>query len=327
MGLALVFGNNHTTRSPIRMRVALYHNPTAGQQAYTSGDLLRLLRDAGHEPRTFDENQHKLGEAIAGRPDVVIAAGGDGTVAEAVIALRDRDVDIPLYVLPMGTSNNIAFSLGVRDTVPVLIQALASARQSTLDVGLASTKGAYASFVEAVGAGFFGVTMNEAGSMRERFRAAVRKVRGDEQGEEEVRAAARGMARRIRDFAPRIYTVTADGRDLSGEYLAVEVMNIQAIGPRMRLAPDANHRDGLLDLVLIRPEERASLADTIEAGEMVMGGERLRVREVELSYPPTEGHADDDPWPSKGSAKGRSPVSVRASMRGSINVLLARVGP
>ena len=45
----------------------------------------------------------------------------------------------------------------------------------------------------------------------------------------------------------------------SGDYILVSVLNLGSLGPALRLAPHAQFDDGELDLVLIRPEHRASL--------------------------------------------------------------------
>ena len=57
----------------------------------------------------------------------------------------------------------------------------------------------------------------------------------------------------------------ADGRDLSGEYLSVEAMNVREVGPEVPIGPTADPTDGMLDLTLIGPEHRAALVAYVEA--------------------------------------------------------------
>lgn len=306
------------------MRIALYFNPDAGAQTYSAPDLAYLLRDAGHEVELFQKGRHAMRKAVNSSPAVLVAAGGDGTVSKAAIALAARAPHVPLFVLPVGTSNNIATTLGgaLRGTVMTLVQSLADARPVPIDIGVAIAPWGEESFVEAAGVGFFGAALHDAESLSGRLRTALRSVRRPTQGEAEVRAAARGMAALIRGCPVRRHSVVADGLDLSGEYLAVEVMNIRVIGPRMWLAPDAAYGDGWLDLVLMRPEARDSLARLTESGDPRDACcEVHRAREVELSWPWREGHVDDSPWPERqprGGAIGR----VRVGIRGSIQVLL-----
>ena len=63
--------------------------------------------------------------------------------------------------------------------------------------------------------------------------------------------------KRVWDWPAHELQITLDGEDLSGEYILLEVMNIQHIGPSLHLAPDANPGDGLLDVVLVKAAHRA----------------------------------------------------------------------
>jgi diacylglycerol kinase (ATP) len=311
------------------MRVALIHNVTAGDRVYNAEDLTSLFRDAGHEMAHFGRSQREIWRAIATTPDVLVIAGGDGSVAKAAIALRDHDSTIPLFILPLGTSNNIARSLGVRGTIPVLVQALGSARQIRLDIGSASADWGEQSFVEAAGVGFMGAILRHEHSLRSRWDRFLSSLRASARGNSSevfVQRAARGIARRILRQPVRYHDVRGDGEDLSGEYLTVEVMNIRALGPRIVLAPDAEAGDGLLELVFVRAADRGELADYVAS----VGARRVppimsrRVRRAEISWQADDGHIDDEPWPrSSQTATGRQ--RVRVSLRGAVSTLIADV--
>src|SRR5918992_4752795 len=131
------------------MRVALVHNVTAGDREYESDDLTGLLRGAGHDVAEFGKRKRDVARAIATHPDVLAVAGGDGTVAKAAIALRDSE--LPLLVLPTGTANNIARSLGAARSVPEIIGPLPSARPVRLDIGQVSGPWGGKGFVQATG--------------------------------------------------------------------------------------------------------------------------------------------------------------------------------
>ena len=305
------------------MHVALYHNPNAGLQSLTLEEVAHLLREAHHDVESFIKGDHPADHAIDAHPDVIVAAGGDGTIASMAKALFRHESSIPLYVLPLGTANNIAWSLELADDVPRIIHGLSNAREATLDIGLIEVGKRKARFVEAAGSGFFGAAMHNDRATRARARRGPPRRLTTKllTVDERVREGARNVARRVRRAPALSYEVHADGEDLSGEYIAIAAMNIRTIGPRMILAPDASSEDGLLDLVLVRPDEREALAELIESREAVHAPvvECRRVKDVELSWP-GHGHLDDDPWPRRGVLK--SDRRVHLHVGGSIRLLL-----
>ena len=284
---------------PTRVRIALVHNSHAGHGVYTAGDLVRLLRQDGSEVEVYARDDRALHVAIASRPDVIVVSGGDGTVARAAIALRASPV--PMYILPTGTSNNIARSVGAVGAIPPLVRRLTGhTRHARLDVGRIAANGREAYFVEAAGTGFIGAALDE--QRRPLLRRWRRFRRWASRPMSRSNRVHRGIARVVRHMPARRVTVRADGVDLSGNYVAVEVMNIAAIGPRIVLAPDANPGDRLLDLVLVRERDREALAEYIDADRSKDAEPPVvtrRVHCVELEWPTQDTHLDDEPWPAR----------------------------
>ena len=304
------------------MRVALVHNVTAGDRAYESDDLAGLLRDVGHEVAAFGKKKRDVARAIATHPDLLVVAGGDGTVAKAAAALRDSA--LPLFVLPTGTANNIARSLGIAGTVPEIIGALPAAQAVRLDIGHVSAPWGEKAFVEAAGVGFMSAVLRGGRTARARLKRFMRTV--GRPTHKRLQGGARGIARFIRHHAARYHEVRADGEDLSGEYLAVEAMNIREIGPRLVLAPTANPGDGLLDLVLVRADDRAAVVEyfaSLGAAREFPAIMSRRVVRAEISWPATDGHVDDKPWPRTGDRAGHGgDQRVRVEVQGAMTVLV-----
>lgn len=74
-----------------------------------------------------------LRQSLDLKPDLLVVGGGDGTVTTAAAMLAHRDV--ALGVLPLGTTNNVARSLGLPLTVRGAVTALARARVAEVDLG------------------------------------------------------------------------------------------------------------------------------------------------------------------------------------------------
>ena len=74
-----------------------------------------------------------LAAAIDLQPDLLIVGGGDGSISEAARRLAYRDM--ALGILPLGTTNNFARTLGIPLNVAGAIGILAAGRVADVDLG------------------------------------------------------------------------------------------------------------------------------------------------------------------------------------------------
>ncbi|MGB8072885.1 MAG: acylglycerol kinase family protein, partial [Pseudolabrys sp.] len=101
------------------MRATLFHNPTAGHNA-TKDDILAAMKLADLDVRYVSVKDDNFEEAFEKKADLLVVAGGDGTIAEVLTRLPDRAM--PVALLPLGTANNIARSLGIAGTPQELVE-------------------------------------------------------------------------------------------------------------------------------------------------------------------------------------------------------------
>ncbi|WFE21853.1 YegS/Rv2252/BmrU family lipid kinase [Solwaraspora sp. WMMD937] len=124
-----------------RRRAVLIVNAKSrrGRQFYA--EAVRRLTDAGFEliaSYPVDEPgelERSLDEAVQMAPDLLIAGGGDGTIGAAARLLAHRD--IALGLLPLGTTNNFARTLGIPIDLDAAVRVISSGKVIDVDLGLA----------------------------------------------------------------------------------------------------------------------------------------------------------------------------------------------
>jgi diacylglycerol kinase family enzyme len=287
------------------MKVTLIHNPGAGS-GQDANNLIRLISEAGHEVR-HRSVKDDWKELLAKPADLVAAAGGDGTVRR--VALEAAKRGLTFAAIPIGTANNIAKSIGLLGDVSELIESWsASPRHAQpFDLGEAEAPWGSARFVEGVGAGLIADLIR-----REDDVAADAKFLG-----REMDRALHLLCELASEAKVRRWKIQADGKDLSGDYFAVEFLNIRFVGPNLPLAPGAFPGDGMLDVVLLGAKDRKPLLDYLES-RMHLAAGRLpklrtaRAKAFDVTAPKgVRWHLDDKTWPSDEPTDTSVKIAVR----------------
>lgn len=280
------------------MRATLLHNPKSGG-AKENDDVVKAFADIG-----WDVHQclHKkeLDSCLDGDVgDAVIVSGGDGTVGK--VAKRLAGMDVPLVVLPTGTANNIARSLGIGVDCDAVISGLAKYAERAIDLGTVNSTLGDEGFLEGFGVGVFAYVVGER---------ATKKHKKIQRGLELI-------ADTLEKYEPRHFMIEVDGNDLSGDYLLIAAMNVRSFGPALGFAPHARMDDGLLDVVLVRPEAKESLVSHLrraaKEGDMALPHfETHQGKRVTLRADGRWAHCDDDPRELEGEISiGVRPGAVR----------------
>jgi diacylglycerol kinase family enzyme len=232
------------------MRALLVHNPQAGSGRPSGDELLAALDAAGFSTTYCSVKSDDLDAALAQPADIVIAAGGDGTVAKIARKLKDRKTLVA--ILPFGTANNIARCLGISGDPDALIKTLRGAPVARLDIGLAVGPWGSRRFVEAVGWGAIAKSVD-------RENPSLPKQTRIERG----RAA---FAKTVAAYEARRFVFTADDEAIEDDLIFVEALNLGMTGPRMIIGPTAQPGDQLLDIVYLPAERRQEMLDWLADG-------------------------------------------------------------
>jgi diacylglycerol kinase family enzyme len=267
------------------MRATVFHNPTAGAKADKDA-ILAALRLVDIDAHYVSVKSDDVENALKKNADLVVVAGGDGTIAEVLTRLPDRS--LPVALLPLGTANNIARSLGIAGTPQELVERWKIDHTCPLDIGAVKAPWGISRFLEGFGVGVFA----------EFLRAAAKRKKAE--GADNLRKGRELLQETLKQIKPLDITLTVNGKALNGPFLGVEVMNVPFTGPALPLAAKAQVSDRQLDVVCFNADRCKQLVKWLEApqGEPPPVTNR-RGETVEITWADTAHRVDDEYFGNK----------------------------
>ena len=200
-------------------------------------------------------------------PDVLLVAGGDGTVHEIVNLMMKGSLDLPLGIIGSGTSNDFATYLGVNTDLEAYLDTIASGRTRRVDLGLMD--GTY--FINVASGGAMACIAHEVNA---RIKNSLGKMAYYLKGI--------GELPKFRYFPLKI---EADGAHYELETFLFVIINSPVVGSMKNVANGVAVDDGKLDLLSIGkcsiPKLMSITADLI-AGKPV--SEREDVLHVQAKH-------------------------------------------
>lgn len=237
-------------------------NPTAGVAAQQALAAVRRGRPRWGEVEVKittgpGDARRWAAEAARDGADLLLVAGGDGTANEAAWGLLGTRTTLGL--VPVGSGNGLARTLGIPLRAERALQALEDGVPRRMDVGMINDR----PFLNVAGAGFDAAVGAE-------FHA--RGQRGGRRGIFTYVWLSLGESVRYR---ARHWKLGAGDHGFEGKALVVAFVNGRQYGGGARIAPGARLDDGLLDIIVI---EDAPVAEILlNAPRMFLGGiERFR---------------------------------------------------
>lgn len=306
------------------MIIPVLHKESAGSGEHSGTSLESRMRQAGFDPvfLSVKEGLKQRGRLADGA--FVVVAGGDGTVRRAALELAHTGV--ALAILPVGTANNIAKSLGIPSDLDAVIAGWRDAQKLPVDLGVACGPWGRKRFLEGVGVGLLPRTIERIESLDEISGHSFESPKDKLYRDACVLAA---MAHEIP--AIRVQMSLDEGAEMTSELLLLEVLNIGLAGPGVKLAARTNPSDGVLDVISVSGTERSTL--TADLRRALSGDadrpqlNQQRARRVRLRVPSCALRLDDELLlhgpASSDSAEGAPRVEVSIEMEpGAVTFLL-----
>lgn len=236
------------------MKITVIVNPRAGRGARALPDALSQADGAffGAEVRFTTRPYEAMDlakDAAAAGSDIVLAAGGDGTVNEVARGLIGSETS--LGILPTGSGNGLGRTLGIPLDPLRALRALATAQVRSIDIGLVNGR----PFLNVAGAGFdalVGAAFQRKGGRRGLF------------GYLEL-----GFRESL-SYRAETVCLEAAGERFDGKAFIVAFLNGRQYGAGAVVAPTACLDDGLLDVVVF--EETSFLEQLAQVPRLFLGG-------------------------------------------------------
>ncbi len=287
------------------MRTILILNPSSGSSPMAVHEgtiedirehIVASLRANDIEPEIYETSEEDPGTGLARKfagegADIVIAAGGDGTlhaVAGGLIGSKSK-----LGIIPMGTMNNVAHSLEIPRDIEKACEIIARGETSLIDVGEINGH----IFLEVSGIGLEAALFPAAEEIK--HVGFISTIKGIIDG-----------LRTLFAFQATEFRVTFDGkRRRRFRAIQISVCNSPYYGAHFRFAPNAVMDDGFLDVLIYRNFSKIEYlrhALSISRGKRALGLQvsqrKIKALYVEAAHP-VEIHAD-------GVQKGHTPASI-----------------
>ncbi|SFM11171.1 diacylglycerol kinase [Salibacterium qingdaonense] len=239
------------------------YNPTAGKEQMKKQlpYILDRLEQAGYETSAHQTKQESDARAEAARAaergfDVVVAAGGDGTIFEVVNGLAGQKKRPKLGIIPAGTTNDLARALGIqRNDIAGVCDIISGGHSEPIDIG--RVNGQY--FINiAAGGKLTELTYDTPSKLKTTLGHFAYYVKGFE---------------KLRFLKPKMAQIEYDGKWFEGEIMLFLIANTNSVGGFEKLVPDASYNDGMFDMIIIT---KTTIPELIRIGTQALNGEHLQ---------------------------------------------------
>jgi YegS/Rv2252/BmrU family lipid kinase len=240
-------------------KIRVIINPASGQDRPMLGIMNRAFGPAEIDwevciTKKAGDARRFAAEASASGYDAVAVYGGDGTVMEVASGLANTGV--PLAIFPGGTGNVMSVELGIPSDLAeaVALTCREDCALRTVDMGQVGENW----FMLRVGFGFEANMIEGAPrDMKNRFGTLAYAV---------------SALQALGNPTISVYQITIDGKQIATDGMTCIIANAGNMGlPGVKVAPTIEVGDGLLDVIVIRRADFASLVSV--AASVVAGNE------------------------------------------------------
>lgn len=250
----------------VERKACIILNPAAGsadEAASLQAEVKRLGNVAIWETTGPGDATRFAREALAQHYNLVVAAGGDGTINEVVNGLASGWDQVILGVIPLGTGNDLCRTLDIPDDVQAAVDILVRGVTHAIDLVRVESD-AVRYFVNVSAGGFSGL-------VNEQLTSEVKATWGPLAY---LRSALSALPD-LTDYHATIIFDDEEPQDLVAYNIVIA--NARYVASGVPIAPEALLDDGLMDVVII---PAASLPRLAPLAPLIMLGRHLSSEDV-----------------------------------------------
>ncbi|WP_209808880.1 diacylglycerol kinase [Ammoniphilus resinae] len=248
-------------------RARLIYNPTSGKEEFQRKlpEILDYFERAGYE--TSCHATKKAGDATKAAEsavnhgfDLIIAAGGDGTLYEVVNGMAEKPHRPPLGIIPSGTTNDFARAIGLPlRNIKKSCEMIVRGEAMPIDIGKVNNK----YFINIAGAGALtDLTYEVPSKLKTIMGQLAYYIKGIE---------------KLPFIRPSHVRIETDEMVIDEEIMLFLIANSNSVGGLERLAPSASLYDGKFDCLILK---KTSFPEFLRIATHVIKGDHIKDPDV-----------------------------------------------
>mgnify|MGYP001945055194 FL=1 len=260
--VSLLSGNCTVYKGGVAVkRARVIYNPTAGREAVKKKlpDILERLEKAGYETSAHattgeGDATEAARYAVEQRFDLIVAAGGDGTINEVVKGMAEQPNRPKLGILPAGTTNDFARALNIPKDLLKATDVITDDHSMYLDIGKVNEQ----YFINIAGGGkLTELTYDVPIKLKTMLGQLAYYIKGIEM---------------LPSLKPLKVKIEYDDQVIDEDIMLFLISNTNSVGGFEKLAPNAKINDGYFDLLILR---KTNLAEFIKLATLALRGNHL----------------------------------------------------
>lgn len=247
-------------------KARIIYNPTSGREAVKKElpNILEKLERAGYETSAHATTCE--GDATAAAKtavergyDLIVAAGGDGTINEIIHGMAEQEHRPKLAILPAGTTNDFARALSIPKDIDKAADIILEGNSMKLDIGKVNEH----YFINIAGGGkLTELTYDVPSKLKTMIGQLAYYMKG-------IEMLPSLKAARVK--------IEYDDQVLEEDIMLFLISNTNSVGGFEKLAPDARLNDGYFDVLILK---KTNLAEFIQIATLALRGEHLKSKNI-----------------------------------------------